>query len=257
MTTGRTASWNAEAASGCVDGEARGARRRARPLRPTAGAEPAFYDMQALWAGRRALAANRLLRLLGSGDLFTAAASSRPSSGAWERLKHLPGAYRVGAARPPSHAGRRSSRRERRPQPSGPRARGHQAAAAGIAGPARSGSSPGTGAIGLALLLDSEPAGDNIALSTMASETMPAAQKHGWIAAARHSVAVVYGPRGRSSSRLSPAGRAWRSATPGTSAGRSCARPSAEGRRAIGGAVDSIRLPVHTDRVRACGRGMK
>jgi hypothetical protein len=47
--------------------------------------------------------------------------------------------------------------------------------------------------VGLALLLGSEPLGDNIGLfRPWLPAGAPAAQKHGWISSARHSAAIVY-----------------------------------------------------------------
>ena len=47
--------------------------------------------------------------------------------------------------------------------------------------------------VGLALLLDSQPTGDNIGLlRPWLPATVPAAQKHGWTSSARHTAAIVY-----------------------------------------------------------------
>ncbi len=101
MATGRTASWNAEArfpaASTVKLGVLAAALDRYGP-RPERS--PALYDMQALAGWSSNLAANRLLRLLGSGDL------TRGRRAVETKLRRLgatrstyPGAYRVGTAR--------------------------------------------------------------------------------------------------------------------------------------------------------------
>jgi hypothetical protein len=50
--------------------------------------------------------------------------------------------------------------------------------------------------VALALLLSSDPAGDNLGLFRPVLPGVPMAQKHGWTTSVRHSAAVVYGPRG-------------------------------------------------------------
>jgi hypothetical protein len=51
--------------------------------------------------------------------------------------------------------------------------------------------------IGLALLLNSEPRGDNLGLLRPAyPRTVPMAQKQGWLTDARHTAAIVYTQNG-------------------------------------------------------------
>jgi hypothetical protein len=73
----------------------------------------------------------------------------------------------------------------------------HAAAAGSTRAQRSSGLSQHEARIGIALLLDSEPSGENVGLfRPWLPRLMPAAQKHGWISSARHSAAVIYGPRG-------------------------------------------------------------
>ena len=152
--------------------------------------------MRALAAWSSNLAANRLLRSLGNGD------NARGSAVAEAMLRKLgatqstyPGEYRVGTAHkavpaePPLVSARTTSARDL-----GRVLTRLQAAAAG-----RSGSplSAHAARVGLALLLDSQPDGDNVGLLRPALPAgLPAAQKQGWITSARHTAAIVYGPRG-------------------------------------------------------------
>jgi hypothetical protein len=50
--------------------------------------------------------------------------------------------------------------------------------------------------VALALLLSSDPAGDNLGLFRPVLPGLPMAQKHGWTTTVRHSAAIVYGPSG-------------------------------------------------------------
>jgi hypothetical protein len=156
--------------------------------------------MRALAAWSSNLAANRLLRSLGSGEVEVGRRLVE------RRLRRLgatastyPGAYRVGTTRasaplqPPPVSARTTTAADL----------GHvlanmHAAATGSARAQRSsGLSQHEARIGIALLLDSEASGDNVGLfRPWLPQRMPAAQKHGWILSARHSAAVIYGPRG-------------------------------------------------------------
>ncbi len=201
MATGRTASWNAgarfPAASTVKLGVLAAALDRWGP-RPEQSAY--LHDMRALAAWSSNLAANRLLRSLGSGEVE---AGRRLVERRLRRLgataSTYPGEYRVGTTRtaaplqPPPVSIRTTTAADL----------GHvlanmQAAAAGSTRAQRSsGLSQHEARIGIALLLDSEPSGENIGLfRPWLPRRMPAAQKHGWISSARHSAAVIYGPRG-------------------------------------------------------------
>jgi hypothetical protein len=73
----------------------------------------------------------------------------------------------------------------------------HTAAAGNRRAQSSSGLSEHEARVAIALLLDSEAAGDNAGnFRPWLPPGTPAAQKHGWISAARHSAAVVYGRRG-------------------------------------------------------------
>ena len=200
MRSGRTAAWNDEArfpaASTVKLGLLVAALDRYGP-RPELN--PTIYDMRTLAAWSSNLAANRLLRALGSGDIATGGRIVK------ERLRRMgatrstyPGEYRVGTAHiatptePPLLSRRTTTARDL-----GRVLITLQAAAAGNASAQRvAGLSHHEARVGLALLLDSQPSGDNIGLFRPWLASLPAAQKHGWISSARHTAAIVYGPRG-------------------------------------------------------------
>jgi hypothetical protein len=201
MASGRTAGWNAgarfPAASTVKLGVLAAALDRFGP-RP----EQTTYlqDMQALAAWSSNLAANRLLRALGAGD---EARGTRVVEATLRRLgaraSTYPGDYRVGTSlsrsplAPPAVSARTTSAADL-----GRMLTVLQAAAAGDRR-AQSSSrlSEHEARLAIALLLDSEPAGDNAGLfRAWLPPGTPAAQKHGWISAARHSAAIVYGRRG-------------------------------------------------------------
>ena len=196
LASGRTGRWNDAARFPAASTVKLGvlAAVLARSGRPESS--PLLYDMRALAAWSSNLAANRLLRSLGHGD------PARGSAVAETMLRRLgatqstyPGEYRVGTAHeasptdPPLVSARTTSARDL-----GRVLMRLQAAASGRAG------SPLTAhaaRVGLALLLDSQPDGDNIGLLRPALPAgLPAAQKQGWISSARHTAAIVYGPRG-------------------------------------------------------------
>ena len=201
LATGRTGRWNAEArfpaASTVKLGVLAAALGRFGP-RPEQS--PYLHDMQALAAWSSNLAANRLLRALGSGD------EARGTQVVEATLRRLgarastyPGTYRVGTSRsstplvPPLVSARTTSAADL-----GRLLTLLQAAATGNR---RARSSLGLtrheARVAIALLLDSEPTGDNAGLfRPWLPPGMPAAQKHGWISSARHSTAIVYGKRG-------------------------------------------------------------
>ncbi len=201
MASGRTAGWNAgarfPAASTVKLGVLAAALDRFGP-RPEQTTY--LHDMRALAAWSSNLAANRLLRALGAGD---EARGTRVVEATLRRLgataSTYPGDYRVGTSRsrsplaPPAVSARTTSAADL-----GRMLTMLQAAAAGNRR-AQSSSrlSEHEARLAIALLLDSEPVGDNAGLfRPWLPPGTPAAQKHGWISAARHSAAVVYGRRG-------------------------------------------------------------
>jgi beta-lactamase class A len=201
MSSGRTGAWNDEArfpaASTVKLGVLAAALDRYGP-RPERN--PKFYDMRTLAAWSSNVAANRLLRTLGAGD--TAAGRSVVEN----RLRSMgatrsayPGEYRVGTAhgaaptQPPLVSQRTTSARDL-----GRVLTTLHAAAAGNAAAQRAaGLTEHEARVGLALLLDSEPVADNVGLfRPWVGPSVPMAQKHGWISSARHTAAIVYGPKG-------------------------------------------------------------
>jgi beta-lactamase class A len=201
MRTGSTAAWNDEAlfpaASTVKLGVLAAALDRYGP-RPELG--PKIHDMRTLAAWSSNLAANRLLRSLGSGD------ATRGRAVVESRLRRMgatqstyPGEYRVGTAhtaapsRPPL-----TSRRTTTARDLGRVLTTLHAAAAGDATAQRSaGLTEHEARVGLALLLDSQPSGDNVGLFRPSlAPSVPVAQKQGWISSVRHTAAIVYGAAG-------------------------------------------------------------
>lgn len=201
MATGGTASWNAEARFPAASTVKLGVLAAALDRHgPSPERSPYLYDMRVLAAWSSNLAANRLLRSLGSGDL------SRGRRIVEARLRRLgatrstyPGEYRVGTShassplQPPLVSARTTSAEDL-----GRVLATLQGAAAGnTRAQHSSGLSQHEARVGIALLLDSEPSGENIGLfRPWLPKAMPAAQKHGWVSSARHSAAVIYGLRG-------------------------------------------------------------
>jgi beta-lactamase class A len=204
LRTGQAGGWNEEArfpaASTVKLGVLASALARYGP-RPERSAT--FYDMRTLAAWSSNLGANRLLRLLGHGDLYRGRALVE------ERLRRMgatrstyPGEYRVGTSvarrgaapdEPPLVSQRTTTARDL-----GRMLATIHAAAAGDPGSVRaSGLSRHEARVALSLLLDSQASGDNIGLfRPWLPRTLPAAQKQGWISTARHTAAIVYTQRG-------------------------------------------------------------
>ena len=196
LSSGRTGQWNATARFPAASTVKLGVLAAVLSRTPKPETSSYLYDMTALAEWSSNLAANRLLRVLGNGDV------SRGSQAAEQMLRRLgatqstyPGEYRVGTAhaakplQPPLVSKRTTSAFDL-----GRVLAQFQADAAG-----RTGGVLTTHAarVALALLLDSKPQGDNIGLLRPAlPANMPAAQKQGWISSARHTAAIIYGPRG-------------------------------------------------------------
>ena len=201
LRSGRTAGWNADArfpaASTVKLGVLAASLHRYGP-RPERS--PLSYDMRALAAWSSNLAANRLLRLLERGSN---AAGQRVVERVLRRMgaarSTYPGPYRVGTAHgarpaaPPLVSQRTTTARDL----------GrvlttlHAAASGSSPAQAASGLSRHEARVGLALLLDTLPAGDNVGLvRPWLPATVPAAQKQGWLSSARHTAAIVYAPSG-------------------------------------------------------------
>jgi beta-lactamase class A len=196
LATGRTGSWNEDArfpaASLVKLGVLAAALDRYGP-RPERS--PAFYDARAIAAWSSNLGANRLYARLGRQVVES-------------RLRRLgatrstyPGDYRVGTSvgaptaapsEPPLVSQRVTTARDM----TRVLATLHAAATGSTQARRASGLTAHEARVALALLLSSEPRGDNLGLFRPSlPRTTPAAQKHGWISSARHSAAIVYGPR--------------------------------------------------------------
>jgi beta-lactamase class A len=204
LATGRTGSWNEDArfpaASLVKLGVLAAAIDRFGP-RPERA--PAFHDVQAIAAWSSNLGANRLLELLGSGSELTGrrVVESRMRRMGATRSTY-PGDYRVGtslaaSAAAPSEPPLVSQRVTTARDMTDVLASLHSAATGSSRARQASGLTPHEARVALALLLSSEPRGENLGLFRPSLPTaIPAAQKHGWISSARHSAAIVYGPRG-------------------------------------------------------------
>ena len=202
LRSGRIAAWNESArfpaASTVKLGVLAAALDRYGP-RPERS--PLVYDMQTIASWSSNLAANRLLKLVGSGDLSLGRRTVE------ERLRRMgatrstyPGEYRVGTSRsravqrePPLVSARTTTARDL-----GRVLTSLHAAATGSArARARTRLSRHEARVGIAMLLRSVPRADNVGLFRPALPArMPAAQKHAWISSARHSAAVLYTARG-------------------------------------------------------------
>ncbi len=197
LATGRTGSWNEDArfpaASLVKLGVLAAALDRFGP-RPEGS--PAFHDLRAIAAWSSNLGANRLYAQLGRGVV----------EGRLRRLgatrSTYPGDYRVGtsvaaSASAPNEPPLVSQRVTTAHDMTQVLATLHSAATGSPRARRASGLTPHEARVALALLLSSEPRGDNLGLFRPSlPRAIPAAQKHGWISSARHSAAIVYGPRG-------------------------------------------------------------
>lgn len=203
LATGVTAAWNADArfpAASTVKLAVLVAALKRYGPRPEQS--PAAYDMQTLGGWSSNLAANRLLVRLGNGS------ETRGTEVANTVLKRLgatsstyTGEYRVGtsAARdpnqPPFVSGRVTTARDL-----GTILYQLDAAAMGNATALkRTQLTRHEAEIGLGLLLESEPTGDNLGLfRPWVGKSFPMAQKNGWLSDARHTAAILFahdGPR--------------------------------------------------------------
>ena len=197
LATGRSASWNEDArfpaASLVKLGVLTAALDRFGP-RPERSR--AFHDVRAIAGWSSNLGANRLYARLGR----EAVESRLRRMGATRST--YPGDYRVGtsvrgAAAVPNEPPLVSQRVTTARDMTRVLATLHAAATGSTRARRDSGLTPHEARVALALLLDSEPRGDNLGLFRPSlPRAIPLAQKHGWISSARHSAAIVYGPRG-------------------------------------------------------------
>jgi beta-lactamase class A len=202
LSDGRTAAWNANAAFPAASTVKLAVLVAAlRRFGPRPERSRVAYDLSALSAWSSNLATNRLLVKLGGSEARGAAIAQQVLTRLGARSSTFTGAYRVGtsafrrADRPPLVSSRVTTARDL-----GRILFALNAAAGGSVTHRRLlGLSRHEARVGLALLLSSEAAGDNIGLFRPSlPPRLPAAQKHGWLSAARHSAAVLYpadGPR--------------------------------------------------------------
>ena len=204
LHTGRTAGWNSDAsfpaASTVKLAVLVAALRRfgPRPERSTAWRE--IRDL-AVWSSN--LASNRLLVRLGGTEaggtriaqavLWRLGASSSTFTGNYRLGTSVASAARDAPRPPPLLTYRRTSAHDL----------GrilfelHAASLGNGLALRRTGLSRHEARVGLALLLSSDPAGDNLGLLRPAlGPRLPMAQKQGWTTSVRHTAAILYGPSG-------------------------------------------------------------
>ena len=203
LRTGATASWNSDAAFPAAStvklGVLVAALRRFGPRPERSSAWRQIRDL-ATWSSN--IATNRLLVRLGGSE----AAGARIAQAALHRLgatsSTFTGSYRLGTSvsRPAGDAPRPlpilAYRRTTAHDLGRILFELHAAAAGNRLSLRRTGLSSHEARVALALLLSSDPRGDNLGLLRpwIAAE-VPMAQKHGWTTYLRHTAAVVYGAR--------------------------------------------------------------
>ncbi len=202
LSRGSTAGWNEDAlfpaASTVKLGVMVAALKRFGPRPERSGLA---YDIGALAAWSSNLAANRLIRILGRGSSYSGSLvveSTLHALGA--SSSSYPGEYLVGTAfaqgapdPPPRVSSRVTTARDL----------GrilftlHAASMGDRPALRRTGLTRHEARVGIAMLLASEPGGDNAGLVREgAGARIPIAQKNGWLRDARHTAAVIYSARG-------------------------------------------------------------
>lgn len=202
LASGRTAGWNEDArfpaASTVKIAVLIAALQRFGP-RPERSS--VAYDLRTLANWSSNLAANRLLRELGGSEAGGSAIVQQMLTRLGATSSTYTGDYRVGTflSRPKQHRDAPNppplvSQRVTTARDLGRMlALLHGAAVGDRDARDITGLSRHKARIGLALLLNSEPRGDNLGLLRAAyPKTVPMAQKQGWLADARHTAAVVY-----------------------------------------------------------------
>ncbi len=197
LATGRSAGWNADArfpaASTVKLALLVAALERFGP------ASPVSYDIAAMATWSSNLATNRLLVKLGGSEEAGARIAQAVLSRLGAGRSTFTGGYRVGtsvgrpAAEPPLVSARVTTARDL--------GRILYLIHAGATGDRRALSllrlDRREAHLALSLLLSSEPTDDNVGLfRRWLGPAVPAAQKHGWFSAVRHSAAIVYTPSG-------------------------------------------------------------
>jgi beta-lactamase class A len=200
LADGTVAGWNDDALFPAASTVKLAAMIEAARRYGLTASSPVRYDVERVAAWSSNLAANRLLELIGSGDLTRGAAAAEA------RLRALgatsstyPGAYRAGTSRagaprqPPLGTTRVTTARDLAAV-----VRRIHLAATGDARAARAaGMRASTARTLLRMLLASDPSGDNIGLVRPSVRIGTSiAQKNGWLSDARATAAIVYGPGG-------------------------------------------------------------
>jgi beta-lactamase class A len=195
LRTGRYGGWNTDARFPAASTVKLGvlvaalARFGPRPER-----SPAAYDLRTLAAWSSNLAANRLARVLGGAAAVQAVLVRLGATSST-----YPGDYRVGTALHAAHG----DAPDPPPVVSGRVTTAHDLAtvlfelqAAAVGKPSALAATRLTvheARVGLGLLLDSQPIGDNLGLfRPWTSPAFPMAQKQGWLHDARHTAAILY-----------------------------------------------------------------
>jgi beta-lactamase class A len=193
LRTGRVAGWNTDARFPAASTVKLGVLLAALARLPHPERSPLDYDLRALTSWSSNLAANRLVERFGVG----AAQNALRRAGAWRST--YPQGYRVGTAgadverQPPLVSARVTTARDL--------GRILYVLQAGALGDRRALAATQLDAArsqyAIRLLLASELRGDNVGLvRPFVSPTTPVAQKNGWLHDARHTAAIVYGPKG-------------------------------------------------------------
>jgi hypothetical protein len=201
LTTGTTAGWNEDArfpAASTVKLAVLIAALQKFGPRPERSS--VAYDLQTLASWSSNLAANRLLRTLGGSET----GGSRIAQATLQRLgagsSSYTGDYRVGTgvggAQPRAGAPDPPPLVSQRVTTARDLGRIlyllHAAAMSDVKAEKLTALSQHEARVGLALLLSSQPRGDNLGLFRPTLATTPMAQKNGWLNDARHTAAVIY-----------------------------------------------------------------
>jgi beta-lactamase family protein len=191
LVTGRTAGWNSDARFPAASTVKLGVIAAAIDRLGTG--PRTLPELRAIAGWSSNLAANRLVSLLGGTEPVRAALRRLGAASST-----YPGQYRVGTARsdvirqPPIVSFRLTTANDL----TSVMATLHAAATGDRRALRRSRLSVSEARLAIGLLLASERNGDNAGLLRGALPTLPIAQKQGWISSARHTTAIVYGPRG-------------------------------------------------------------
>ena len=198
VSTGRTAGWNSDAsfpaASTVKLAVLIAALDRFGPRPERSSAWRDIRDL-AVWSSNRAT--NRLLVRLGGSESGGARIAETVLYRVGARSSTFTGFYRIGTADVPRPLPLLTYRRTTAHDLGRILFELHAAAVGNGLSQRRTGLSRHEARAGLALLLSSDPRGDNVGLFRPAvGRRLPMAQKHGWTTSVRHSAAIVYRPAG-------------------------------------------------------------